>query len=173
MTRIAGTIHDLGLVGVLAASLLAGDVGISKTAFYTHFRSKDEPMLTVLQDRNEWLQESFRQMIRDHGGRSALDQLHGLFDVVEQIIEQDDFRGCIFVNAAMEFPLPHKRAHGAAAENKRAIQEIVLEIAERGGVEKPEVLARELCMIIDDAYVGRQVSGDPATIETAAGWRSA
>jgi len=143
------------------------DVGISKTAFYKHFQSKDDLMLAALESQNLWLQQSFRKMLRDTGGRAAADQLRALFDVVEQITERDDFHGCIFINAAMEFPLAHAPAHQAARANKAAIEEIVFELAERAGARAPADLARELCMIMDGAYVGKQVTGDAATIETA------
>jgi len=35
------------------------DVGISKTAFYKHFESKEDLMLAALEMQNEWLQETF------------------------------------------------------------------------------------------------------------------
>lgn len=143
------------------------DVGISKTAFYKHFTCKEELMLAALEMQNEWLQEAFREMIRKQGGREAADQLRALFDVVEQIIEQDGFHGCIFVNAAIEFPLPHTPVHQLSARNKQAILDIVYEIAERAGAVEPDLLAAELCMIIDATYVGRVVTGAPDVIDTA------
>jgi AcrR family transcriptional regulator len=143
------------------------DVGISKTAFYKHFQSKEELMLAALEAQNSWLQQTFRDMIRAQGGRAAADQLRALFDVVEDIIEKDGFHGCIFVNAAIEFPLAHHPAHELAARNKEAITNIVFEIAERAGAAAPDLLAQELCMIIDGAYIGRVVTGDPETISTA------
>src|SRR4051794_4525024 len=87
------------------------EVGISKTAFYKHFESKDDLMLAVLAEQTRWLQESLLGMIRLRGGSSTLGQLRALFDLVEQIIETNDFHGCIFVNVTMEFPLPHDPAH--------------------------------------------------------------
>ena len=143
------------------------DVGISKTAFYKHFRSKDELMLAVLEHQNRWLEAAFRDMLRERGGRSARDQLAAIFDVVGEIIERAEFQGCIFINAAMEFPLAHDPAHRAAAANKAAIERILFETAERAGAADPAALARELCLIIDGTYVGVQVTGDPATVDTA------
>jgi AcrR family transcriptional regulator len=143
------------------------DVGISKTAFYKHFTCKEELMLAALEMQNEWLQDAFREMIRRQGGRAAADQLRALFDVVEQIIEQEGFHGCIFVNAAIEFPLPHTPVHQLSARNKQAIFEIVHDIAEQAGAREPALLAEELCMIIDATYVGRVVTGAPDVIRTA------
>src|SRR6188768_694149 len=79
------------------------DVGISKTAFYKHFESKDDLMLAALEMQNGRLQDKLRTMVQERGGPTPLDQLHAVMDVVENIIESDDFQGCIFVNAAMEF----------------------------------------------------------------------
>jgi AcrR family transcriptional regulator len=143
------------------------DVGISRTAFYKHFESKDDLMLEVLEGLNGWIQDQFRAMIREHGGRSAAGQLRGLFDVVERVITSDGFHGCIFVNAAMEFPLAHDPAHAAAARNKQSIEDIVHDLAETAGAAEPRALAEELCMIMEGAYVTRQVSGRPEAIAVA------
>src|SRR5262249_24048028 len=110
--------RNVGLDQVLA------DVGISKTAFYKHFESKDDLMLAALEMKPLWLQDTFREMIRERGGATALGQLRALLDVVERIIADDEFQGCIFVNVAMEFPLPHEPAHVAAAQHKRAMEDI-------------------------------------------------
>jgi AcrR family transcriptional regulator len=143
------------------------DVGISKTAFYKHFESKEDLMLAALEMQNVWLQDTFRTMICQRGGPTAIGQLHAVLDVVEHVIESDDFQGCIFVNAAMEFPLPHEPAHVAASQNKQAIEKIVLGLAQDAGADDPLALAQELCLIIEGAYVTRQVTGNKQTVDIA------
>jgi len=133
------------------------DVGISKTAFYKHFTCKEELMLEALELQNKWLRHSFREMIRQQGGRAPVDQLRALFDVV----------GCIFVNAAIEFPLLHDPVHKLSARVKDGIRDIVLEIAERTSATAPVQLAEELCLIIDATYVGRVVTGNGSVLATA------
>ncbi len=153
--------RNVGIDQVLA------DVGISKTAFYKHFESKDDLMLAVLEMKNAWLQETLRSMAAPRGGPTTSRPLLGLFDLVQQIVDSDEFQGCIFVNAAMEFPLPHEPAHRAAAEHKRAIEAIVRELAEQAGAADPESLAQELCLVMEGAYVTRQVTGDRQTTAIA------
>jgi AcrR family transcriptional regulator len=143
------------------------DVGISKTAFYKHFESKDDLMLAALEMQNGWLQETFRAMIRERGGPTAIGQLHAVLDVVEHIIESDDYQGCIFINVAMEFPLPHEPAHMAASRNKQSMQDIVLALAEKADADDPQALAEELCLIMEGAYVTRQVTGNKDTVNIA------
>lgn len=155
-----------GFRGVGVDQLLT-DVGISKTAFYKHFESKDDLVLEVLRQQDLWLRDTFLSMIRTRGGPTALGQLRAIFDVVEMIIESDEFRGCFFVNVLMEFPVPHDPAHVAAAANKRAIEGIVLGLAKEAGVPNPPALAEEICLIMEGAYVTRQVTGNPRTAHIA------
>src|SRR5262245_42495192 len=143
------------------------DVGISKTAFYKHFESKEDLVLAALEMKNSWLQNTFREMVRQRGGASAVGQLRALFDVVDQIIDADEYQGCLFVNVALEFPLPHEPAHVAAAEHKRAIEDIVHELAVQAGAPDPRAMARELCLVMEGAYVTRQVTGNKLSIEVA------
>ena len=143
------------------------DVGISKTAFYKHFASKEDLVLAALDTQNHWLQGAFLEMIRECGGDSPIEQLRGLLDVVDRIIDADEYQGCIFVNVALEFPLPHEPAHIAAAGHKQAIEEIVHDIAGQAGAADPRAMAQELCMIMEGAYVTRQVTGKRETIEVA------
>ncbi|WP_145433154.1 hypothetical protein [Lacipirellula limnantheis] len=92
-------------------------------------------------------------MIQARGGAIAVAQLHAVLDVVELIIESEGFHGCIFVNAAMEVPLPHEPAHVAASQSKQAIEDILYAIAVNVRADEPRSLARELCLIMEGAYV--------------------
>lgn len=153
--------RNVGLDQVLA------DVGISKTAFYKHFECKEDLMLAALEMQNRWLQDSFLEMVRKRGGDSPVGQLRALLDVVNQIIDADEYQGCIFVNVAMEFPLHHEPAHVAAAQHKQSIEAIVRDLATRAGAADPREMARELCLVMEGAYVTRQVTGDKQSIDVA------
>jgi len=153
--------RNVGLDQVLA------DVGISKTAFYKHFDCKEDLVLAALEMQNVWLQGTFRAMIAERGGTTPIGQLRAIFDVVDQIIDADEFQGCIFVNVALEFPLHHEPAHIAAAQHKQTIEQIVRELAVQAGAAEPQQMARELCLVMEGAYVTRQVTGNRETIDSA------
>jgi AcrR family transcriptional regulator len=153
--------RNVGLDQVLA------EVGISKTAFYKHFSCKEDLVLAALKMQNGWLQDAFRRLAAERGGPSAINQLRALMDVVEHLISADDFQGCIFINVAMEFPLLHEPAHMAAAQHKQAIEDLVHELATRAGAPDPRALAQELCLLMEGAYVTRQVTGNKQSIEVA------
>jgi AcrR family transcriptional regulator len=146
---------------------ILSDVGISKTAFYKHFECKEDLMLAALDDHNRLMLETFRSMARERGGPTPLGQLRALLDVVEHFVESDDFQGCIFVNVALEVPLPHEPAHVAAARNKQAVEDMAYELAVDAGAVDPRWLAKELCLIMEGAYVTRHVTGNKQTVEIA------
>jgi len=152
--------RNVGIDQVLA------DVGISKTAFYKHFQSKEDLMIAALERQNDWLQSTFRTMVRERGG-TAIQQLQGLFDVVELIIESDGFHGCIFVKVAMEFPLRHEPVHILAAKSKTAIEDFVQALAFEAQADDPSALAQELCLLMEGAYVAKHLGGGKNTIERA------
>jgi AcrR family transcriptional regulator len=151
----------------VALEQVLADVGISKTAFYKHFECKEDLVLAALEMKNRWLQDTFREMVRERGGATPVGQLRALLDVVDRIIDADEYQGCIFVNVAMEYPLPHDPAHVAAAQHKQAIEEIVRDLAARAGAADARQMARALCLVMEGAYVTRQVTGDRQSIDVA------
>jgi AcrR family transcriptional regulator len=153
--------RNVGIDQILA------DVGISKTAFYKHFESKEDLMVAALDYQHQQMEQQFLTLMRSRGGESPLAQLRALFDAVDYILESEQFRGCVFVNASIEFPLPHDPAHVAAAKSKAAFERIVREIAAAAGADDPAALAQELMLIMEGAYVTRHVTGKPETIHIA------
>ena len=83
------------------------------------------------------LQDSFRELVSERAGATPVGQLRALLDVVDRIIDTDEYQGCIFVNVAMAFPLPHDPAHVAAAKHKQAIEENVRDLAAGAGCRLP------------------------------------
>ena len=67
----------------------------------------------------------------------------------------------------LDIPLPHEPAHVAASQNKQAIEDIVLALAKDSGADDPHALAQELCLIMEGAYVTRQVTGNKETVNIA------
>jgi AcrR family transcriptional regulator len=151
--------HAVGLDAILA------EVGITKTAFYNHFRSKEDLVSEVLRWHDRWWQDAFREMLRRHGGDSARGQLLAIFDALDEFLATDDFNGCFFVNVAVQFPLPHDPAHEAAAAHKESMEKILRELAGYAGADDPDAFARELSLVMEGAYVTQQVTGN---LETAA-----
>ncbi|MBL0922435.1 MAG: TetR/AcrR family transcriptional regulator [Phycisphaerales bacterium] len=153
--------HAVGLDRILDA------VGVTKTTFYNHFESKDDLMLEALRRHDRWWRDEFVAMLRKHGGDSAKGQLLAAADALEDILAEDGFNGCIFVNVAVQYPQPHEPAHVLAAEHKRLMEDVLRGIAGYAGADDAKALAKELAMALEGAFVTRQVTGDPDTARVA------
>lgn len=153
--------HTVGLDRILA------EVGVTKTTFYNHFESKDDLIIESLRWHDKWWQETFRGMLRRHGGDTPRGQLLAIPDALNELFSDVVFNGCIFINVAVQFPLAHDPAHKLAADHKSAMEDILRELAGYAGADDPKALAQELSMILEGAYVTRQVTGCVETSEIA------
>jgi hypothetical protein len=90
-------------------------------------------------------------------GENARAQLLGVFDVLDVVINEPSFRGCQFINAAVEFPNPHDPIHRAAVEHKQGNARWFRELAVRAGVREPDAFVDAYTMLFEGALVVRQV----------------
>ena len=153
--------HSVGLDRVLE------EVGVTKTTFYNHFESKEHLILGVLEAHDRWWRNEFAERLQRRGGDDPAAQLRAVFDVLNDMFAESEFNGCIFVNVAAEFPMPHDPVHEAAAEHKRAMELILRDLALRAAASNPVALAEELAIVMEGSYVTQQVSRNGKTVEIA------
>jgi len=158
--RLLRKAHDLfyqkGFQSVGLDEIIAA-VGVTKTTFYNHFRSKDELVTAVLDWHDRWWRDTFRDLLRLHGGDTPRGQLAAIWDALDSLFAGEGYNGCFFVNVAVQFPLPHDPAHEAASRHKQAMEAQIRELAGYAGALDPAALAAELSLLMEGAYVTRQV----------------
>jgi AcrR family transcriptional regulator len=138
---------------------ILGDAGVAKMTLYKHFGSKDELILAALHARDQW----FRTHVRRELSRRTADpaeRLVLLFDVIDEYCKGSEFNGCMFVNAASEFPEPESSIRAAAAEHKRLFTSYIREQAEAAGAAQPGALAERLALLAEGAIATAHVRGD-------------
>jgi AcrR family transcriptional regulator len=145
--------HATGIDTILAES------GVAKRTLYLHFRSKEELILAVLADRDRQWRDWFRKSVARHAS-SPRDKLLAIFDAMEEWFGRPDFHGCMFINAAAEFPRVSDPIHREAARHKQLVSEFVLGLAESAAVRDPGSLADGLCLLMEGAIVMAQVTGE-------------
>lgn len=148
--------------GFLAVGLdrLLNEVGCSKQTFYNHFESKDDLIVAVIDEHHRWWSSELRDRIQRAAGPDARAQILAIFDVMREIIHDPEYRGCIFINAAVEFPQPHHPAHQSARKAKADGLSLLEDLAEGAGAWDPPALAQEIDMVIEGALITQQVSPD-------------
>ena len=148
--------------GFLAVGLdrLLNEVGCSKQTFYNHFDCKDDLIVAVIDEHHRWWSSELRHRIQRSAGSDARDQILTLFDVIEEIVHDPEYHGCIYINAAVEFPLPHHPAHQSARQAKADGIAMLADLAERAGASDPMAMAQEIGMVMEGALITHQVAPD-------------
>ena len=131
--------------------------GTTKTTFYKHFASKDELAVVALRQRDAWERAAWARAVQQLAGDDPKGQLLAIFDVLDVWFNDPAFRGCMFINAGIEFPNPNDPVHQAAAEHKRAARDTVAAIAQRGGASDPGAFADAYTLVFEGTLVLRQV----------------
>lgn len=148
--------YGFNAVGV---DLIIARTGVTKTTFYKHFESKDQLMVEAVRRRDAWEREAWQKAVRKMAGPKPRNQLLGLFDVLDMWFNAPDFRGCMFINTAAEFPNPNDPIHEAAAEHKRAARDDARDLASAAELPDPEAFADQYTMILEGTLIMRQVHG--------------
>ena len=142
----SGGFHAIGM------DRLAKETGVSKTAIYKHFRTKEELILATLRLRDEqfrnWLVRRIEALAQD-----PKDQLIAIFDALGEWFEEPEFKSCMFIKASSEYQDRGHPIHATAAEHKRLLVKDFTERARKAGANDPEMLARELLIVKEGAIV--------------------
>jgi AcrR family transcriptional regulator len=147
--------HGIRAVGV---DLVIAESGVAKTTLYKHFRSKDELIaecLTRLDERYfKWFEAEVSQRSDSAPGR-----LVAMFDVLDEWFQSPDFRGCAFINAAVELD-PEHPAREAITHHKRRSRDLFDRLLSETGTERASELSDHLMLLMEGAIVTALVEGD-------------
>ncbi|MCX5662937.1 MAG: TetR/AcrR family transcriptional regulator [Planctomycetota bacterium] len=145
--------NAVGLDQIIAAA------GVTKTTFYKHFAGKDELLIEAITLRHEWEGKAWARAVKRLAGEDPRAQLLGLFDVLDLWFNGPEFGGCLFLNAAGEFPNPSDPVHQVAAKHKRATREWFRGLAKRAGVADAGTFADLYTTLVEGTLVMRHVHG--------------
>lgn len=146
--------HGFQAVGL---DRVIAEAGVSKTTFYKHFESKDELIEAAIRQRDEWEMQAWIKAVEKLAGEDPCQQLLAVFDVLNEWFTSPDFRGCQFINAAVEFPNPHDPVHRVAAEHKRKNRDLFRDLAARAGANDSEAFADQYTALVEGTLILRHV----------------
>jgi AcrR family transcriptional regulator len=150
--------HGFGAVGI---DRVIATAGVTKTTFYKHFEGKDDLMVAAVRQRDEWESGAWDRAVRKLAGDDPAGQLLAMLDVLDVWFNDPDFRGCMFLNTAAEFPNPHDPVHRAAADYRRRARDHRRNLARAAGADAAgaETFADCFTTLIEGALVLRQTHG--------------
>ena len=150
--------HGFNAVGL---DQILDAVGVTKTTFYKHFESKDDLMVEAVRQRDHWEAAAWDRAIGQAAGAGANPRVRllALFDVLDEWFNAPDFKGCMFINTAAEFPNPHDPVHQAAALHKKRNRDLWRDAAKSAGAADADVFADLFAILVEGTLILRQVHG--------------
>ena len=142
-------LYERGIDGIGVAELCAR-LGVSKETLYRHFGTKGGLVEAMLEARSTQV-TSWLATAAAAAGDDPRDQLAAVFDALQQWYQEPAFRGCAMLNAAAQHHVKAVRA--ITARHLDRYLEILAGIASRAGAANPDVLARQLLMLVEGATV--------------------
>ena len=142
----AGGFHAIGM------DRLAKETGVSKTAIYKHFRTKDELILATLRLRDEqfrnWLVRRVEAL-----ADNPKDQLLAIFTALGEWFDEPEYQSCMFIKASSEYQDHGDPIHQTAADHKKLLLKYFTNLADKAGLCEPEQVARQLLVLKEGAIV--------------------
>lgn len=145
---------------------IAREANVSKKTMYSHFRSKEELILAALKHHDGLFRNFFMKSVRNLGD-SPYDRLLGIFDVANHWFSDNQFYGCMFINAIGEYANRENAISQACQSFKTQMAAFVEELAIEAKVNKPKELAQALSLLLEGAIVTAQIAGTPESANTA------
>jgi len=142
--------------------------GVAKMSLYRSFPSKDDLVAAFLADRNRRYWLWWDDVIAASAGNPRA-QLRDLFTALTKRISSPDYRGCAFVNTAIEFPDPLHPGHAVALANKRELRHRLTVLTSALGIASAERLADQLMLLMEGAYcLGNTLDRDDSPVAALA-----
>lgn len=145
-TFYQGGFHAIGM------DKLAKETGVSKTAIYKHFRSKEELILATLRLRDEQFRNWMMRRV-DELAKDPKDRLTAVFDALAEWFLEPDFKSCMFIKASSEYQDRTSPIHATSAEHKRLLLNYFTGLASEAGAKDPARLAQDLLLVKEGAIV--------------------
>ncbi len=146
--------HGYRAIGV---DTIAAESGIGKMTLYRHFPSKDDLIVAYLKDSHAEFWNYFEQAIKD--AITPREKLLAYFQGLQEYVTTPACYGCPFLNIATEYPETDYPGHQVSLEHKQSVRARFCQLAKEAGAAKPEILADQLFLLMDGAYMASRMFG--------------
>jgi AcrR family transcriptional regulator len=144
-------------VHVVGIDRIVERAGVAKASLYTIFGSKDELVRAYLERHFRGRQSRIAAILAAYD--TPRERLLGVFTEVEELLAGSQFRGCKFINAAVE-ARPGDASEVVADDYRAWLRSLFTDLAEAAGAGDAKQLGRQLALLYDGAAVAARMDVD-------------
>ncbi len=154
-------------VRAVGVDRIIAEAGVAKMTLYKHFPSKDELVLAVLEAREATIIEYFTSGIERKTRRGA-GKVEAFFAVLKDWFRGKGFRGCAFINAAVELADANHPASMFATAHKARFREMLQALLEEEvGAKAADEVLPAVALLVEGAIVSATMDRRPAAADEA------
>ncbi len=153
-------VQNVGIDRIIAES------GVAKMSLYNHFKSKDALIAAYLQQRDETWGKQFQEKVEGLATEPR-EQLLVIFDVLQDWFKEPAFRGCAFMNAAIELADREHPGTQVSLRHHQLIYDYILDRVRAAEFPHPEELAQQLMILVDGAIMVAFMDQQPEAAQRA------
>ncbi len=163
---VAGELFYRNGIGSVGVDRIIEDAGVAKATLYKNFRSKDNLIHAYLNEKHD-ITVLALTAIAD-SGLTAGEKIDGIFGYLEQLTQDEKFRGCAFVLAVAESPLPDSPAYQWAHRHKAHVRgifsDVLAQSVKRGQLD---TVVEKMMILYDGALISSALQASPVPIHCA------
>jgi AcrR family transcriptional regulator len=144
-------------VHVVGIDRIVERAGVAKASLYSIFGSKDELVRAYLERHFRGRQSRIATILAAYD--TPRERLLGVFTEVEELLAGSQFRGCKFINAAVE-ARPGDASEVVAEDYRAWLRSLFTDLAEAAGAGDAKQLGRQLALLYDGAAVAARMDVD-------------
>ena len=128
-------------------------------SLYRIFGSKEGLVEEFLHDKDRRVRALFEREI-ERIADTPRERVLAMFDVLGQVAAAPDYRGCTFINVAVEMADHEHPFVAIAVAHKEFMREAFTRYLTEAGLEETEPLATQLLLLIDGVFVSTQMNAE-------------
>jgi AcrR family transcriptional regulator len=147
------TLYGIRAVGI---DRLLEEAKVARASMYQSFGSKDALVVAYLKRQHTNDQAAYQTAVERHD--APVDRVLAAFDLADSSARRRQYRGCLYLNAATEFPDDAHPVTTAVLDHRKWLYDQWLAHLRQAGVADPAALAHRVQLLYDGALAGSKVS---------------
>ncbi len=128
-------------------------------SLYRIFGSKEGLVEEFLREKDDRIRALFEREV-ERIAETPMERVLAMFDVLGQVIAQPDYRGCTFINVAVEMADSDHPFVGIVQSHKEFVRDVFARYLSEAGLRETEPLASQLLTLMNGVFVTAQIQSN-------------